>query len=464
MPSAKQNELPHRSVRAIAVPIRHFALWLLVLICSGSMFLYWRRVTSSVRASSAAPSVMKPKALTDFYPSWYATREFLLHHRDPYGAEVNRELQIAFYGKELDWSRPEERKDQQRFVYPLYFIFFVAPTIWMPFDTVRTVFWWVLATCAALNVALWLRFLRIRLSVAALAALFALVLTSIPVSQNLSILQPLLLPACFLAGAAVAVASGRLFVAGMLLAVATAKPQICLLPAAWFALWVCSDWKRRRSLFWGFTITLSALVLASECLLPGWLVRYPGILRAYAEYTKTTSFLGLLLPPLLQWPLTILELATAADFCWRARRHGADTPAFALALSFMLTLTVSLIPAVIQPFNHVLLLPVVLLAIRYWQKLWQGSIMMRAAISVFCLCAVLSPMLAVVAVARPLTPHTAWFQRMWPLPLAASMAVPFAAFGFLVLLRKVVPYHPTSTGGDDGSLDFTATAKGRTIA
>jgi hypothetical protein len=161
----------------------------------------------------------------------------------------------------------------------------------------------------------------------------------------------------------------------------------------------------------------------------------------------------------LQWLITILELAAAAQFCWQVRRQPADSPAFALALSFVLTLTVSIVPAVIQPFNHVLLLPVVLLAIRYWRDLQQGNVVMRAAVSVFCLCALLSPLLAVVAVARPLTPHLDWFLKMWPVPLAASMAVPLAAFGFLVVLRKALFQSPLRDA-DCGPLNFTPTAKG----
>ena len=443
------------------LPVKNLALLLLVLVGSASMCLYWSRITDNVHASRASSTVLKPKVLTDFYPSWYATRELLLHHRDPYGADVNRELQIAYYGKELDLSNPQERQDQQRFVYPGYFIFFVAPTAWMQFHSVRIIFWWFLALCAALNVVLWLRFLRLRLSLPVLAALFALVMTSIPVIQNLSILQPFLLPACFLAGAAAALVSGRLFLGGALLAVATVKPQICLLPLAWFALWVGSDWKRRRSLFWGFAILLAALILASEWLLPGWLMRYPAVLRDYAEYTKTTSFLGVLLPSPLHWLVAVLVLVTAAEFCWRVRREGEDSAAFAIALALVLALTVLIVPAVVQPFNHVLLLPAVLLAIRYWRELRQGSAVTRAATSVFCLCAFLPWLLAVVAISRPLTQGSDWLLKIWSVPLAASMALPFAAFGVLILLCRVVPLRSSARGPGSGPMQSTAsTAKG----
>jgi hypothetical protein len=427
-------------------------------MCSASMCLYWSRITDAVHASRASSSVLHPAVLTDLYPSWYAAHELLIHHRDPYGTEINRELQIAYYGKELDPSRPEERRDQQRFVYPLYFVFLIAPLAWVPFHIAQIVFWAVLAAAAALNIALWLSFLRMRPSPLPLAALLALVLTSIPVIQSLSILQPFLVPACFLAGAAAAVTSRRLFLAGALLAVATVKPQICLLPLAWFALWVFSDWKRRRSLFFGFAVTLAALLLASEWLLSGWLMRYPGVLRAYAQYTGATSFLGTLLPSPWHWIVTIIVLATVADFCWRVRRQPADSPNFAIALSLVLTLTVAIVPAVVQPFNHVLLLPAVLLAIRHWRELRQKSAVTRAAASVFCLCAFLPWLLALVAIANPLTTHRDWLLKTWSLPLAASMALPFAAFGVLILLREVVPQQSTSLPLQLGNL---AVAKGQ---
>jgi hypothetical protein len=431
-------------MRALPLRVRQSVLLLVVLTASASMCLYWKRITDAVHASRASSSVLKPKVLTDLYPSWYGSRELLLHHRNPYGVEVSRELQIAYYGKELDSSRPEERQDQQRFAYPLYFIFFIAPLAWMPFHAARIVFWWILVACAVLNVILWLRFLRLRLSLPALTALFVLVLTSVPVIQNLSILQPFLLPACFIAGAAAAIVSGRLFLAGALLAAATVKPQICLLLLAWFALWLCSDWKRRRSLFFGFLVTLAALVLASECLLPGWLMHYPEVLRSYAEYTKTSSFLGGILPSPLYWLVAIVALATVADLCWRTRRQPADSTPFALALSSVLSLTVLIIPAVFQPFNDVLLLPAVLLVIRHWRELRRSNPVTRGATSLFCLCAFLPPLLSVVAVAYPLTPPRDWVLKLWSLPLSASTALPFAAFGMLILLRKAVATPSTS--------------------
>ncbi len=413
------------------------AVLFLALLGAASSCAYWSLYTDAVHAALASSSGLKPKALTDLYPSWYASRALLLDHRDPYSVAVNHELQIAFYGKVLDPSRPEERRDQQRFAYPVYFIFFVAPLAPMQFHNAAILFRVVLVVCAILSMTFWMRFVRLRLSPLALTSLLALTITSVSILQNLSLLQPFLLPACFIAAAAAAMSSGNLFIAGMLLAMATVKPQICLPLLVWCACWAASDWRRRRTLFLGFSITLIVLLLVSAWLLPAWWQEYPGVLRAYAEYTKATSFLGTLLQSPLSWIVSSLVLFIVAEYCWRVRREPANSPAFTIALAFVLTLTVAIIPAVVQPYNHFLLFPTVLLTVRYWGELMQRSRVTQAATFVFCGCASLPWLLSIVAVANPFNPHRDWLLKMWSIPLAASMAFPFACFGMLILLQKV---------------------------
>ena len=60
--------------------------------------------------------------LSDLYPRWLGARELLLHHRDPYSPEVTREIQIGYYGRPLDPSRPQDPRDQQGFAYPAYVV------------------------------------------------------------------------------------------------------------------------------------------------------------------------------------------------------------------------------------------------------------------------------------------------------------------------------------------------------
>jgi hypothetical protein len=67
--------------------------------------------------------------LGDVYQRWIGTRELLLHGRDPYDVEVTREIQAAYYGRPLS---SQEHRDEQRFAYPIFVVFLLAPTVGMP--------------------------------------------------------------------------------------------------------------------------------------------------------------------------------------------------------------------------------------------------------------------------------------------------------------------------------------------
>jgi hypothetical protein len=229
------------------------------------------------------------------------------------------------------------------------------------------------------SVVFWLRFSRLKMSASALIALFALFLTCVPMMQGVSILQLGLLVAALIAAACFSIISGRLFIAGALLAFATIKPQLCILPIVWFLIWALSAWRHRRMLLIGFFVTLGALIFTANLLLPGWLMRYPESLRAYGGYTNATSLLGVLFPTALRWVITFATLLITAWHCWRARHLPADSFAFAIALGLVLTLTLLVVPTVVPPFNHVLLLPVALLMILHGKDLWRTNALNRAA-------------------------------------------------------------------------------------
>lgn len=409
---------------------------LLVLFASANLLSYWNHLPR-IEATPNSPDALRPKSLTDLYPRWYGTRELLLHHRDPYGAEVSSAIQIAFYGRVLDPSRPNEPRDQQRFAYPLYVVFLLAPTANLNFHTVCIIFWWLLLIATLAGAFFWLRFLGGKISLGALVVILAVLFSSIPVMQGIAILQLGLLVGCLIAAAAFSIVSGRFFLAGALLAVATIKPQLCLLPIAWFVLWALSNWRQRRPLLLGFSLTLAALILGANFLLPGWLLHYPDALRAYAGYTNATSLLGVLFAPTLRWILTAAALLIAAAYCWRARHQPANTLPFAISLGLALTLTVLVVPTVVPPFNHVLLLPVALLAVLHWKGLWRTNALNRVACVTFAGFVFLPWILALLLLFLPAT----WQQSraVWSAPLSASLALPFAAFAFLMLLRRMQP-------------------------
>ena len=414
---------------------------LFALLCCANMCFYWNRIQRASEATPPSAVHTKAKFLTDLYPPWVAACELLLNHRDPYGPDVTREIQLAYFGGELDPSHLSNLSDAQifslafRFAYPLYVVFFVAPLIWVEFHTAQIIFWWFLFSVTLASVYLWLRFVGLQLRLPALLALLSFLLTSVPAMQGLRILQLGLVVAALFAAAAFSAARGHLAIAGALLALTTIRPQMCILVIAWFALWMSGAWVQRLALLWGFLATLAILLLASQFLLSGWLLRYPSVLGTYAKYTGAWSLLGMLMPSTLHMLIIVAALIVVVPFCWRARLQPANSASFAVSLAFTLTLTVSIVPTVVASFNQILLLPAILLVIRYWSELQQRTRPIRMATLTFALFGFLPWLLALVVTGFLALRHDE-LTKISRIPLQSSLALPFVVFGLLALMRS----------------------------
>src|SRR5439155_6512425 len=103
-----------------------FAL-LLTAIMAASVWVYVQRVLIPYQVADAAAHGRPRGVLSDLYPRWVGTRELLFHGKDPYSSEVTRQIQTGYYGRPLDPSRPDDPRDEQRFAYPVYVVFYLAP-------------------------------------------------------------------------------------------------------------------------------------------------------------------------------------------------------------------------------------------------------------------------------------------------------------------------------------------------
>jgi len=362
--------------------------------------------------------------LSDLYPRWLGARELLLHHRDPYSPEVTREIQTGYYGRPLDPARPNDPKDQQAFAYPAYVVFLLAPTVPLPFSAVQTGFRWLLPALTIGNVLLWLRLLRWRPSCWTTASMIVLTLGSFQVLQAIKLQQLTLVVAALIAACAALLVRGNLALAGVLLALATIKPQLVLPLTMWLLLWAVSDWRRCQNFVWGFLSTLAVLFFAAEYVLPRWLARFHQAITAYRQYNDGAgSLLDVLITPPWGHALAALILLALAFIGWRFRPTSNDSPSFTLMIAFILAVTVVIVPK-IAPYNQILLLPAVLLLVRDWRILWSHR--MRA---VFIACAAISvwPWLAATALAIVfLGLPSSTIQQAWAIPLWMSLAIPFA--------------------------------------
>lgn len=306
----------------------------------------------------------------DLYPRWLGTRELLLHYRNPYSREVSQEIQIAFYGHPLQqrYDGSTEILDEQRFVYPVYVVFLLAPAVNTDFNQLQTWAPIVLGGLIALSVVLWIRILRWPLPWPAVVAVILFALSSPEAALGLRLRQIGFFVVALIAVASWFVFRGRLLPAGVLLALSTIKPQMVALCLLWFFIWSLGNWKKRRALVLGFAVALGSLVGAGELLLPRWPQYFLQGLDAYRRYFPTTSPIRLLLGDWGGGILSGLLVLALLLFAWSRRKVEQDEPEFTRILALFFIASTLVLP-LLTPYNHTLLLLPVLMLVRDWGEL-----------------------------------------------------------------------------------------------
>jgi hypothetical protein len=411
---------------------------LLAGLLGAATWLWVQRIAIPHQQEDAAARGVPRGNLSDLYPRWFGARELLLRHRDPYGAEITREIQVGYYGRALDASRPNDPRDQQAFAYPVYVALPLAPTIGLPFPVVQRGFLYLVALLTAMSVLMWLEALDWTISLAAKVAVIVLVLGCFPAIQGLKLQQLTLLVAALLAASMRAVVRKQFVWAGILLAFTTIKPQLAVLPVAWLAVWTIGNWSERRRLARSFGVTLTVLVILGEILLPGWVHEFYFASQAYYRYTGGgRSVLDVLLSPTLGRALAAVVVASAFALLWHVRRAKETAPEFRWALALILATTLVVIP-MFAPYNQLLLLPCLMVTVRDFEALWRASALCKFFVVVTAF-SVLWPWLAsgsLLLAALLLSNEVA--QKAWALPLYTSLAIPITILGTLYVGRNAL--------------------------
>jgi glycosyl transferase family 87 len=401
-------------------------------LCALAMWFYVNHILVPYQRAEAEAHQRPRGNLSDLYPRWFGSRELLLHHRNPYTADITREIQIGYYGRALDPSLPGDPRDKQGFAYPVYVAFLLAPTLGMPFDRVAMAFKCGLLLATVASVLLWLRAVTWRLSRSGLLIVILLALGSFPVVQGFKLQQLSLLVASILAAACALLVSGNLFVSGILLAVATIKPQLVLPMVSVLLLWTVGNWRRRQMFFWGFALTMLLLLAASEFALPGWFRDFLSATGDYRKYAGGRSMLQVMLSERWGLIVSVVLAAVVAVVAWRFRKEEASSKSFSLTIAFTLAVTVIIIP-MFAPYNYVLLLPGLLAVARDWMTLWKQGIVSRLAL-VLTTGAVVWPWLACLGLGVAwLTISRLLAQAGWWLPLYTSAKLPTPLVGLFPL-------------------------------
>jgi hypothetical protein len=358
-----------------------FWLVLAAALCSAGMWTYANRILIPYQKADAAAHGRPRGNLSDLYPRWLGAKELLLHGRDPYSSEVTREIQSGYYGRPLDPSRPDDQHDEQGFAYPVYVVFWLAPTVGLPFEVVQKGFFWILLILTSASTMLWFRILRWSAPPWIRISLVVWTLGSLAVMQGLKLEQMTLLVAGLMAIAIALLVADHGVAAGVLLAVASIKPQLVLLPLCWLTIWTLADWRRRYRWAASFLITVAILCAASEWYLPHWIPRFWHAIHEYQRYTGATSVMDNLIGTRSSWALDLLIFAATMVACWRERRQAANTGSFAFTLSLVLASTILLIPTY-AAYNQVLLIPALMVLTKEGRAIWQRSLANRVLFAV----------------------------------------------------------------------------------
>ena len=410
------------------------ALAISMVFCAG-MWLYVSRVLVPQQREYAVSHGIPRGNLSDLYSRWLGSRELLLHQRDPYSPEITREIQSGYYGRPLDPSQPNDPHDQQAFAYPVYVAFLLAPAINLPFAAVQETFRWLLSGLTVLSVFLWLGVVGWRSSWATVAITVLLALATFPAVQGIRLQQLSLLVAALIAGCVYLLTANQQILAGILLALATIKPQLALPLAGWLTLWSLSRFSVRWKFAVSFVIALLVLIGGGEVVLPGWIHEFYAAISAYRSYTRAGSILDQLAGPAAGAVLALVGAIAVALACWRARKNPDDTEddRFCLTTSLVLAATVVIVPST-APYNQLLLLPGAFMIARTRSDSLKVSTAFRVLREIASTCVIWPWMSATaLALASFFTPGV---ERYWQIPLWTSLLIPIPLAACLAVGRQ----------------------------
>ena len=400
-------------------------------IALAGTWTYTARVLIPYQIADSAAHDRPRGNLSDLYPRWLGARELLLHGRDPYSAEISQEIQAGYYGRVLDPAHPADPKDQQGFVYPLYVVFYLAPTVHAQFAPVQHVFFWILVILTVASVPIWLRALRWSPSVCGQLSIVAFTLGSLGAMQGLKLQQLTLFVVPLIALAVLLLINDHPAIAGVLLALATIKPQLVWLLLLCLLIWTAGDWRKRWRWLVSFLVTMAILATASELVLPHWIPKFLHAMAEYRKYTGSTSVVEELIPRPWSWLLELIALAATLYAAWSSRRAAASSVEFAHTMSAVLAVTVFILPA-FAPYNQLLLLPAILLTIRERDLIWRQGLALRAILIVMAVLLVWPWLVSALLAALSYLVAPVLLEKYWALPFWTSLAIPVAV-GALML-------------------------------
>lgn len=423
------------------------ALWLALI--SAASTLYYHQALFIPRALEAQRTRGLANGYSfgnDFYQIWLSSRELLERHGDPYSAETTTEIQTSLYGRPLDPARPGDPIDQRAFPYPAFVDLLFLPTAALPFTIVRIAACCLLAALTIASVLLWLRVLGWNLDWKWTTVVLLLTLSSYPALEGLYAAQIGLLVSFLLAASVLALQRERYLLSGTLLALTAMKPQVTILAVLFLLIWNLHTARARR-FYIGYFTTVAALAVGATIVLPHWISSWIHTVLAYRHYTPpplVAQTLTSLLGPSLSGPaalvLTAASIAIALVLAWKNRSAPAESFSFLLTLTVLLAITAFFILPGLAIYDHLILLPGILLLFRYRKFLEEAGRIPRIIerLGVLILFWPWITAFALICLRPILSASIFHSTAVLSLPIRTAASLPFVMLALLILMWRAI--------------------------
>jgi hypothetical protein len=422
---------------------RSSSILILVIVCAAGMVYYHLGIfvprAMEVRASQGLGNGYSFGA--DFYPIWFTSQQILIHHSDPYSPDMTRRIQFGLFGRPLNSGNTAAHQDYRAFAYPALVDVLFWPVALLPFSAVRVGLAVILLAVTALSIVFWLRSFHLHATPRMLVCLTLLTLSSYAVLEGLFAEQLGLLVGFVFAASFAALARQRLVLSGSLLALTLIKPQMMALVAAYLFLWSFHQWRVRRRFVASFLFTASLLGGSAQMVCPHWIPEWLQAVFGYRHYSTPPlacylagEQIGSRICPLLIATLLLSSIA----FAWRMRQVSAGSTEFALTSSLLLAVTsITLLPGH-AVYDHIVLLPGILLIAFSWRGFAKSSLAFRVLLGVTVLALFWQWLLApAVIVIKPILSERLFVSAVLDLPIRTAASLPFGVLALLgMMMRK----------------------------
>ena len=278
----------------------------------------------------------------DMLPRWIATRAWLFEGLSPYAPEIEAR------GQELIYGRPATNlgEDLARYLYLPYAMLFFVGIAPLSYEWAQAAWMTVLELSLIAIAIMSFRIHKWRARPWLVAALVLWVIIAYPSARSILLGQLGIVMILLVTLAWWAIKERRDVLAGVALALATAKPTIAILIGPAIFIWALQQ--QRWRLIAAMAASLVSLIIFSFVVAPDWVGAVLAQAADYATYTEIGSVVSIVIYTIFPNASGAVEIGVSGLLllwvvrCWWEARDGSVAALdYAMAVTIVVTLLVS---------------------------------------------------------------------------------------------------------------------------